>query len=76
VAAQVDRDGLPAALGDRGGGLAPGAEGLPATVQEHHRPRRRVAEAIGDDTDAAGPLDRERFRCLAHQVIVRPGAQR
>ena len=66
VAAEVDGDRLPTALGHRGGRLAPGATGLPAAVQEHHRRCVGIAESVGDDARAADTAGGERFRRERH----------
>ncbi|OBK68241.1 hypothetical protein A5653_15295 [Mycobacterium colombiense] len=71
VPAQVHGDGLPATRGDGGRRLAPGPACLSAAVQEDHGARLRVPEAVSDDLHPAGALDRKRFGCRGHQVILR-----
>ncbi|CKP55260.1 Uncharacterised protein [Mycobacterium tuberculosis] len=61
--AQIDRDRLPATFGDSGCGPTPLASRLSTAMQEHHGTRSRVSQAVGDDTDTARPVDRERFSC-------------
>jgi hypothetical protein len=67
VTTQIDRNRLISAPGDGGGRPAPGPPGLPTTVQENHRARRRITVAIGDDADATRPLGGERLGFDGHQ---------
>jgi hypothetical protein len=60
MAAKVDGDRLPSALGHRGGRSAPRAAGLAAAVQEHNGWRKGIAEAVSDDADAANAVRAER----------------
>jgi len=62
VAAEVDSDRLPATLGDSGGCPAPRSAGLAAAVQEHHRGRCGVAEAIRCDANVINAVGAERDR--------------
>ena len=66
MAAEVDGDGLPPALGDSGGSAGPRPPGLATAVQEDHGAGRGIAHPVGDDADSAGRRSHERLRRFCH----------